>query len=222
MTTETRPTSIRPTRRTENVRVQGRSARVVEAILQAVAEELGRVGYSNLRIEDVATRSGVNKTTIYRRWPQKSELVIAAIERLAPTPESFDTGSLRGDLQALLLDTRARINETPVGRGVVRMMQAERAHPETSGMMRRIRVSHQAARRSLFERALARGEIPAGSDCELLAELAVTPLVTRLVHLGLEADDEFLRVVIEMVVRGATAGGAVVDVRPQAAVAERG
>src|SRR4051812_35901624 len=109
-----RPPSLRPTRRTENVRVQGRSARVVEAILQAVGEELGRVGYADLRIEDVATLSGVNKTTIYRRWPQKSELVTAAVERLTPVPEVYDTGSLRSDLLALLHDIRARITDTPV------------------------------------------------------------------------------------------------------------
>ena len=203
-----RPPSVRPTRRTENVRVQGRSARVVEAILQAVAEEIGRVGYADLRIEDVATLSGVNKTTIYRRWPQKSELVTAAMERLAPAPEVFDTGSLRGDLLAFLRDMRDGIIGTPVGRGIVRMVQAERAHPEVSSMLRRIRVKHTAARRMLFERALAKGEIPAGSDCELLAELAVVPLISRLVHFGQEADDAFLIAQTDMIVAGALAGAA--------------
>jgi len=204
-----RPPSLRPTRRTENVRVQGRSARVVEAILQAVAEELGRVGYADLRIEDVAQLSGVNKTTIYRRWPQKSELVIAAVERLTPTPEVYDTGSLRSDLQALLSDLRDRITETPVGRGVVRMVQAERAHPEVSGMLRRIRVRHTETRRAIFERAMGRGEIPQGSDCALLAELSVVPLISRVVHFGQEANDDFLRVMIDMVVAGARSGAAV-------------
>jgi AcrR family transcriptional regulator len=217
MTTETaasatasaRPPSLRPTRRTENVRVQGRSARVVEAILTAVAEELGRVGYANLRIEDVATRSGVNKTTIYRRWPQKSELVIAAIERLAPKPEVYDTGSLRGDLTAMLTDLRGRISETPAGRGIARMMQAERAHPEVASVMRRMRTSHVAARRAPFERAIARGEIPADSNVDLIAELTVAPLISRLVHYVEDVDDRFLRGLVEMIVKGAVAGGAV-------------
>jgi len=189
------------------VRVQGRSARVVDAILQAVAEELGLVGYADLRIEDVATRSGVNKTTIYRRWPQKRELVIAAVERLTPEPEIADTGSLRGDLLELLKLARARV-ETPVGRGVVRMVQAERAHPEVGGMLRRLRIRHAEARRAVFERAVSRGEIPRGSDTALLAELAMAPLMNRLVHLGLEADDEFLRVLTDMTVAGAVSGAA--------------
>ncbi len=204
-----RPPSVRPTRRTENVRVQGRSARVVEAILTAVAEELGRVGYANLRIEDVATRSGVNKTTIYRRWPQKSELVVAAIERFTPKPEVYDTGTLRGDLTAMLNDLRSRMSHTPAGRGIARMMQAERTHPEVAGVLRRMRASHLAARRQPFERALARGELPAGSDIELISEVAVAPLMSRLVHHLEEVDDTFMRGIVEMIVKGALAGGAV-------------
>jgi AcrR family transcriptional regulator len=217
MTTETAaaiaesvsPPSLRPTRRTENVRVQGRSARVVEAILTAVAEELGRVGYANLRIEDVATRSGVNKTTIYRRWPQKSELVVAAIERLTPKQEVYDTGSLRGDLTAMLNDLRSRITETPAGRGIARMMQAERAHPEVASVIRRMRAIHVTARRAPFERAIARGEIPVGTNIELVSELAVAPLMNRMVHHHEEVDEVFLRGLVEVIVKGSVAGGAV-------------
>jgi AcrR family transcriptional regulator len=202
------PGSIRPSRRTENVRVQGRSARVVDAILLAVAEELGLVGYADLRIEDVATRSGVNKTTIYRRWPLKSELVISAVERLAPDPVIEETGTLRGDLFLFLERVRAAVG-TPVGRGLVRMIQAEKAHPEVSGMLRRFRARHLEARRVVFDRARERGEIPDASDSELLAELAFSPLITRLVHLGLEADDAFLRALTDTIVAGARAGAAV-------------
>src|SRR5262245_16527517 len=108
------------TRRTEGLRVQGRSARVVEAVLQAAAEQLGEVGFAALRIEDVAARSGVNKTTIYRRWPSKEELVTAVLETLRLVPDTPDTGTLRGDLLQLL---RAIANgaATPAGRGLIRL-----------------------------------------------------------------------------------------------------
>lgn len=202
------PGSIRPSRRTENVRVQGRSARVVDAILLAVAEQLGLSGYADLRIEDVATRSGVNKTTIYRRWPLKSDLVIAAVERLAPDPDIADTGTLRGDLLSFLERVRSAV-DTPMGRGFVRMLQAEKAHPEVGDMLRRFRARHLEARRVVFDRARERGEIPRASDSALLAELAFSPLITRLVHLGLEADDEFLRALTDTIVAGARAGTAV-------------
>lgn len=67
------------TRRTGNARTRGRAANVVHRVVSATADELSRVGYAALRVEDVAARSGVHKTTIYRRWPTKTELVAATI-----------------------------------------------------------------------------------------------------------------------------------------------
>jgi AcrR family transcriptional regulator len=201
------PKSLRPPRRTEGVRVQGRSARVVEEVLGAVVEQLGKVGYGALRVEDVAAQSGVNKTTIYRRWPIKRELVLAALERFKDAPRTYDTGSLRGDLQALLAEFLRRV-QTPVGRGIMRMVQAERADPDVNELLRTLRQRHQQARRLPFDRARERGEIPHDSDCALLAELLIAPVIGRVVHLGIEADANFLRVHVDMIVAGATAGAA--------------
>src|SRR6478735_8056513 len=79
-----------------------RGEAVVRDILAATRAERAEVGYRALRIENVATRAEVNKTTIYRRWPQKEDLVRAALlsitgEKMVPP----NTGSLRGDLIAL-------------------------------------------------------------------------------------------------------------------------
>lgn len=196
-----------PTRRTEGVRVQGRSARVVEAVLEATAEELGRVGFMALRIDDVATLSGVNKTTIYRRWPTKEELVASMIESLMSSPEVPDTGALRTDLYALLREIKER-TATPVGRGFVRVIQAERGRDAFAAILRKSRAEHLEARRLIFERAIERGEIPAGSQASMLVELAVAPLIARLLN-DAEIDDRFIAVVVDTVVAGAAAGAAV-------------
>ncbi len=180
----------------------------MESVLSATLEELGRVGYGALRIEDVAARSGVNKTTIYRRWVHKSELVAAAIERMSEEPVIDDLGSLRDDLRAMLGEFVARV-DTARGRGIVRMLQTERADPEVAGIIRNLRARHQRARRVLFERALARGEIPAGSDVALLIELTMAPVIARVVHLEIEADPSFWQAHIDMIVAGARAGAAV-------------
>jgi len=195
------------TRRTEGVRVQGRSARVVDAVLKATAEQLGLVGYAALRIEDVALRSGVNKTTIYRRWPTKHELVHAMLRDSGYRIEIPDTGTLRSDIVALLHAITESLS-SPVGRGFTRIVQAERAHPEVDSLVRGMRSENMSLRRVIFERAVARGEIPEGSDSELLVELMVSPLVSRIVHAGGEADEHFLRALTEMVVTGARAGAA--------------
>src|SRR6187402_997198 len=126
------------TRRTEGVRVKGRAARVVSDVLIATAEELSRVGYAALRIEDIAARSGVNKTTIYRRWPTKPELVAAALRALTQPPQAPDTGSLRGDLLAHF-GILAELSRSHVGSGVLRTLQVERMHPELEPVRKQLR-----------------------------------------------------------------------------------
>ena len=66
-------TSAAGRRRTVGARTGGRSERVVRDVLRAAIEELSTNGYSALRVEDVAARAGVNKTTVYRRWPTKAD-----------------------------------------------------------------------------------------------------------------------------------------------------
>lgn len=75
-----------------------------EAILLAAWEELAETGYPHLTMESVATRAGTNKAVLYRRWANKSELVIAALRRYSPkiTNEIPDTGDLRSDVVAYL------------------------------------------------------------------------------------------------------------------------
>src|SRR5215471_3951264 len=81
-------------------RLGGRSARVREAVLTAAFAELQEHGYSGFSIEAVARRSGVHKTTIYRRWPTREALLVYALDTRSDreTPIA-DTGSLRADLR---------------------------------------------------------------------------------------------------------------------------
>ena len=61
-------------------------------MLRTTLEVLGDRGYAGLRVEDVAAKAGVNKTTIYRRWPTRADLVIAALTALAAPPQAAETG----------------------------------------------------------------------------------------------------------------------------------
>jgi AcrR family transcriptional regulator len=175
---------------------------VVERVLEAAAEELGRVGFTALRIDDVAARSGVNKTTIYRRWPVKADLLAAVLDNESFPLSVPDTGSLRGDLRQTLRDLRARLYIARE-RGVVRMLQAESAHPDVAPLVRKMRAAHTAARRELFERAIARGELPVNTDASVLVEFATAPLISRIVHLGLEVDDHFIDTLCQVIANGA-------------------
>lgn len=196
------PSRREPTRRTEGVRTTGRSARIVEDVLVAAAEELGRVGYAALRVDDVAARSGVNKTTIYRRWPTKVELITAALRELSDVPQPPDTGTLREDLLTMLRAACVKA-DSPLRMGIFRAIQLERTHPEVDLVTNSLRSEHMAPRRFVVERAIARGELPNGIDTELFLELVFGPVMRRLMITGEPVNDAFLHYVVDVVLAGA-------------------
>ena len=192
-------------RRTEGVRTRGRSARVVSEVLRTALEELGRVGYAALRVEDVASRSGVNKTTIYRRWPTKAELVAAALRQWAEEPEVPDTGSLRTDL-LLMAERSVAMTASPLGQGLVRTIQAERTSPEVEALTRMLRNENRKRRVAMVERAIERGELPAGTNAMLVVEVVFATIYSRVITYRESADEVFLRSVIDLVLEGARRG----------------
>ncbi|MDI3287174.1 TetR/AcrR family transcriptional regulator [Polyangium sp. 15x6] len=208
------PPPVQRTRRTEGTRVRGRAERVVAAVLSATHEELGRVGYGALRIEDVAARSGVNKTTIYRRWPTKAELVAASLRAAHDEEEQLDTGTLRGDLLTVVMRT-VRTCQTPTGRGIVRMMQMERADPEVEALSRILRDRRRQRNTALLERGIARGELPADVHMELILDLIFGGIYSRLIQRGEDVSEDYAVAAIDTVLAGACAGAARLPKDPQ-------
>ncbi len=156
----------------------GRSSRVVSAVMTATLEELGRVGFARLRVDDVASRSGVNKTTIYRRWSAKRELVRAALLTIGGVPEEIDTGDVRADLIESFHATMRRW-ATKQGRGALRILTAERADPEVDALARGVRQRYRTPRRRLLERAITRGQMPPDIDVDLLLDVMTSTVLTR-------------------------------------------
>ena len=138
-----------------------------EAALVLLAE----VGYDRLTMDAVAARARAGKTTIYRRWPGKAELVVDALNSLKGAPAIPDTGSLRHDLRALAESITSA--ESRFGAQMTIGMVNALAH---DGELRRVFgekfiAPRTAAFRTVFERAVARGEMPGGHDLDLLARL---------------------------------------------------
>jgi AcrR family transcriptional regulator len=192
-----RPSRIRP-------RIGGRSARVVETVLHTTLEVLGQQGYANLRVEDVAARAGVNKTTIYRRWPTRSRLVMAALTSLAAPPTAVETGRLEADLQSTFMSATT-LRATPAGRGVVRALIAERGDPEVDQVVCDIRELHRAPARQLLERARRRGDLARTADLELLLDVLTGTIYTRLRECPEPLDPQWVRRVVRLVLSGAGA-----------------
>jgi AcrR family transcriptional regulator len=190
-------------------RVGGRSERVVRDVLGAAAQELARAGYAALRMEDVAAAAGVNKTTVYRRWPTKPELVRATLKSLNEgwivTP---DLGSIRADLLRLLGDFVARM-KNPEKRCIARMIYAEMDQPEVQELVRTLHEEHLVPWRTVIARSIDRGELPAGSDPRLIADLVLGTVMSGVVRFQEHRDPGYFAAVVELVVAGAKHGGAI-------------
>jgi AcrR family transcriptional regulator len=151
-----------------------------EAALVLLAE----VGYDRLTMDAVAARARAGKTTIYRRWQGKAELVVDALNSLKGAPEIPDTGSLRQDLRALAEAITSA--ESQFGAQVTIGMVNALAH---DGELRRVFrekfiAPRMAGFRTVFERAVARGEMPGGHDLDLLARLFPALALQQLVMSG--------------------------------------
>ena len=204
-TTSKRTTSKRTTskRTTSKKRALVRGEPVVRGILGATLEELASAGYGALRIEDVAARAAVNKTTIYRRWPTKPDLVRDALRSVTiDRIVAPNTGSLRGDLLAAARDMAAHASSAE-GQGLRRVMIAEERDEELMAITRSIHESIEAIPRSVIEAALARGEIARGTDGLLLFKILVSTIHHRLFIDRHDLDDAFLHRLVDLVLLGA-------------------
>lgn len=205
-TTTTVPSE--PPRRTGQQRLGGRSERVVREVFSATLAELARVGYAALRIDDVAAQASVNKTTVYRRWPTKAELVTATLLAMTSADEAApDTGSLREDLLALIRRSVARIS-TCEGEAIHRMIGLEMDHPEVASITRALRVELHAPWIEAITRAVARGELPRGSDARLMVEMVSATVYSKKLKMREPVDDDYLSAVVDLVLHGALNGGA--------------
>jgi AcrR family transcriptional regulator len=185
----------------------GRSARVREAVLGAVLEELVDGGYGSLSFDRVASRAGVHRATLYRRWPGKEQLVAEALLARAgrdiPLP---DTGTLHGDLRALARAVAANIT-APIGEGVLRALVSEAGRaPDISAVGRAFWHQRFAMATEIVRRAAARGEVPPDVDPQLLLELLVAPLFLRLLVTAEPVTPEYADEVLGMLLPSTSRG----------------
>ncbi|MFJ3666467.1 TetR/AcrR family transcriptional regulator [Streptomyces sp. NPDC090106] len=142
-----------------------RSAEADAAILAATREALVELGWSKLTLGDVATRAGVAKTTLYRRWAGKNELVVDAVAELFDALELPDRGTLAADIEGVVLQF-ARILARPEAKSGLMAVVAEATRDDA--LRERIRCSIVERQKRLVlagrARAEARGELPLESD----------------------------------------------------------
>jgi AcrR family transcriptional regulator len=180
-----------------------RSAAADTAILDAARELLASRGWADLTIAEVASRAGVAKTTLYRRWPGKADLAVDAMAELFGRLELVDHGSMLEDAMGVVRQY-AELLSRPETQAALLALAAESARDETL----RERVKKQVIdpqRRLVHEgwaRALARGEVSGATDVDLIFDMISGTLVQRILIGGEPVDDAYLVRLVSVLLGG--------------------
>ncbi|MEV8342414.1 TetR/AcrR family transcriptional regulator [Streptomyces niveus] len=179
-----------------------RGAALEDAILGAAADELRTTGYGGMTMDRVARRAGTNKNAIYRRWPTRAALGVAAYRRSAEAELTVpDTGTLRGDALALLRAANT-LWSSPRGALLRDLLSAAGDDPGLLTLLREQAGGSgtDGAWLTLLERAVARGEAAAGAAHPRVASVPMTLLRGEYALRGLpEVPDEVLTEIVDEV-----------------------
>lgn len=182
----------------QNVKGRRRSAAADRAILDAFREVLSERGFADLRLEHVAARAGVGKSTIYRRWPSKEALAEQVLAELAgPHIAIKETGDTRRELLAAVVNPMRAVTHTPFGPVIRALLSQIAINPKLGDPFRRDVVGARRAEIArVVRRGIARGDLAPHVDREIAIDLLVGPVYFR-VMFGGELTIDFANQVVD-------------------------
>ena len=153
----------------------------MDRVMAAAIDLLSEVGYRKLTFELLAQRSGVARSTIYRHWSTMPELAIDAFDKaLGPPPELPDHGNLHDDLIASFERLAHLLRRSIWGKALPALIEATHNDPAFEGLLPKLVARRRAQTRQLFERAIARGEIPEDAPVDWILDMLSGLLYHRL------------------------------------------
>ena len=177
-----------------------RVRRSKKAILAATYQLLSEAGLGGVSVEAVSMRSGVAKTTIYRHWPSRSELLLDACSNLGSKQEVPDTGSLKGDVTILAMSLAAWLQSARCAAVLPSIVDAAQRDTELKGVYARLHAEMTGAFRVVVERGQRKGELPrTRKSSEVLAAI-IGPLFYRRWFSREALDERFVRGIVESAV----------------------
>lgn len=190
-------TAARPDPRVERSR---------QAILDATLQLLARDGdVGSLTVEAVAARSGVAKTTIYRRWRDKWELALDAvmIDMLPRLDEPVDVGDTRKELLTFINSVVKMLATPPYGQAMQALVSQIATDPDLARVYREQVVEPRHAELTpVIKRGIARGDLRPDTDVRLIHELLVGPIFYRLLFSGAPLDRNLGRRIVDAILAG--------------------
>jgi AcrR family transcriptional regulator len=180
-----------------------------QTILRATVELLSEVGYVHVTVAEVARRAGVSKPAIYRRWSQKSQLVVEAMVTQMRPDKDQDSGSAAGDLLALTEQLIGTLTRTPLGRVLPGLVAEMAADPVLAASYRDLIINPNRRQwHTAVERGIARGELTEDTDVDFVLNTLAGPLYFCLLITGEPIEAGYARAAVDLILAryGAAAG----------------
>ncbi|MFJ5924700.1 TetR/AcrR family transcriptional regulator [Kitasatospora sp. NPDC092948] len=166
-------------------------------VLEAARALLRERGYAGFALDETAARAEVARTTVYRRWPTKDHLVVAAFATMFETAPIRETGDVRADLTSTLGAIGAGLRRPETRALVAELIAAGTRHPELGEALRALWAQRRTAAAELLDRAARRGDLAAGADPALILDQLVGPLYYRVLISGDPVDDQYARALVD-------------------------
>lgn len=185
-----------------------RSTEADDAIARAALALLAESGFEGVTVEAVAQRAGVARSTVYRRYPGKPELLVSVLHHACGAPvDDPDTGSVVGDLVVVAEGLHRSLDTTDLGRALPAVIAAAAVHPEVARAHRTFVAGRRRVALASVRRGIERGEVDPDVEPDTLVDLVVGPVFHRHFVSGRPVTDGWITEVVERAVRGCTPGG---------------
>ena len=169
-----------------------------DEILTITLELIAEHDVSGVTVDMVAEKAGVSKATMYRRWASKEELVIEAVTYLRHPKANPDTGFLRDDLTILLKELVDFLNRPDGGKVFGAFQNAAIRNPKLSALNRRALHEARAPYERAIARAIARGELAANTNVQLMIDVLISPILYRRLIEHTNARQSDIRMILDM------------------------
>lgn len=180
-----------------------RSADADEAILAATLELAGEVGINGMSMDDLAERAGVSKTTIYRRWTSKEQLVLDALRSAMGPLDDVDTGSVHDDLRAYLIELGERMWQGRMSDVLPHLIEVACHDDSLRSRLDDYVQFRRAPMLAILGRGVERGELAADTDLDVLADVLLGPFIYRRLLTHAPLDETFVDRLLGVAIRSA-------------------
>jgi AcrR family transcriptional regulator len=148
-------------------------------VLGVTTELLFERGFAGASVDEISRRSGVAKTTIYRHWPTRADLLRDACSTIGTPLDVPDIGSFEGDVTALMTNLAHLLRSAKWTSVLPSVIDAAERDPDIAEMYSRLQEGYSAPLQSIIQRAMQKGELPKTTDAALLIAALTGPLFYR-------------------------------------------